>query len=82
LLERFRAEGGDVALFLSPGRDEVLCLGRRDVTLGPNDLLIGDIGGAPVYVDRRADPAALAALVLDVERDLLGLRFVLRPPGP
>ena len=83
LLEQLRTEGGDVALFLAPYvSDEVLCLGRRDVTLGPNDLLIGTVHGCPVYVDRRATRlTAIRALVLDAESSSPGARFVFRVPA-
>lgn len=81
LLDRFRAEAGDVALIVAPRlSDEVLCVGRRDITLGPNDRLIGTVRGCPVYVDRRERAWVDGpAMVLDVERDLAGLKFVFRP---
>lgn len=81
LLERMRTEAGDVVLVVAPRlSDEVLCIGRRDLTLGPNDVLVGRVGGCPVYVDRRAWTAAqLSTMVLDAQPDLLGPKFVLRP---
>lgn len=82
LVERLRVEAGDVALLVAPRLSgDVLCLGRRDVTLGPNDTLVDAVLGCPIYVDRRAYPvAALSTRVLDVQVDSFGPRFVLRSP--
>lgn len=81
LLERLRIEAGDVALVVSPRlSDEVLCVGSRDVTFGPNDVLVARVSGCPIYVDRRAySSAQLSTMVLDAQPDLLGPKFVLRP---
>ena len=83
VLDRLRAEAGDIVLLVSPDvRGEVLCFGRDDITVGPHDLLVATVRGCPVYVDRRAaDLVDLTTAVLDVERDLRGVRFVLRHPG-
>lgn len=83
LLERLQAEAGDVALIVAPRLSgEVLCVGRRDVTLGPNDLLIATVRGCPIYIDRREpSPIDLVAMVLDVDRDVAGLKFVFRQPA-
>ena len=80
LLDRLRGEGGGVVLIL--GRDlgdDVLCLGRRDVVLGPNAVHMATVRGCPIYVDCRSPwLAAVPAILLDVERDVVGLRFVIR----
>jgi len=83
LLERLRLEAGGVALLVAPEvTDEVLCLGRRDFVLGPNDVKIATVRGCPIYVDRRAPSlVSLTTMVLDVETDALGPRFVFRAGG-
>lgn len=82
ILDRLRAEAGDVVLIVAPGlSDEILCVGLRDVVLGPHDVLIATVHGCPIYVDRRTpELAGVPAMVLDVERDIAGWRFVLQPP--
>lgn len=80
LLERLRAEAGEVAVVVAPRlSDDVLCVGLRDLVLGPNDALVATVRGCPVYVDRRHHAAAaLPSMVLDVHADALGPTFVLR----
>lgn len=80
LLERLRLEAGGVALLVAPEvTDEVLCLGRRDFVLGPNDVKIATVRGCPIYVDRRAPSfVSLMTMMLDVETDALGPRFLFR----
>jgi uncharacterized protein (DUF779 family) len=80
LLERLRGEGGGVVLILAPDlSSDVLCLGRRDVVLGPHAVQIATVRGCPVYADRRMPELATAGtIVLDVERDLDGPRFAVR----
>jgi uncharacterized protein (DUF779 family) len=83
LLERLRLEAGGVALLVAPEvTDEVLCLGRRDFVLGPNDVKIATVRGCPIYVDRRASSfRSLRTMVLDAETDALGDRFLVRVSG-
>lgn len=80
LLDQLRAEAGDIALLLAPRlSEEVLCIGRRDLVLGPHDALVATVRGCPIYADRRDVPlAAMRTSVLDVHTDLGGPRFVLR----
>lgn len=80
LLDQMRAESGEVALLVAPRLSaEVLCVGRRDLTLGPHDVRVATIHGCPIYVDRRDVPlSALRSLVLDAQPDLGGPRFVLQ----
>ncbi len=78
LIDRMRVDG-ELMFFVDPNLD-VLCFGRGDLVLGPNDELLGTVRGCPVYVDRRrAGVLPLADATLDVERDLRGPHFVLRP---
>ena len=54
LLERLRAEHGSLAVFQSGGCCEgstPICLPQGELPAGPNDLLLGEVGGTPVYVD-------------------------------
>jgi len=54
LLERLRAEHGRLTIFQSGGCCEgstPICLPEGELPTGPNDLLLGEVGGTPVYVD-------------------------------
>lgn len=54
LLERLRAEHGRLAVFQSGGCCEgstPICLPEGELPTGPNDLLLGELAGTPVYVD-------------------------------
>jgi len=54
LLERLCAEHGRLAIFQSGGCCEgstPICLPEGELPTGPNDLLLGEVGGIPVYVD-------------------------------
>lgn len=75
------AEGGPVA-FVEPadGFGELFCLGRADLAPGTYDVLIGEVAGCPVYVDRRARRVRPSGpLVIDATDELDGPRFELRP---
>lgn len=54
LLERLRAEHGRLAVFQSGGCCEgstPICLPEDELPAGPNDLLLGELAGTPVYMD-------------------------------
>ena len=53
-LGRLKAEHGPLVLFLSGGccdGSSPMCLRDGELLLGPNDLLLGELGGVPFYVD-------------------------------
>jgi uncharacterized protein (DUF779 family) len=53
-LERLTARFGPVMFFQSGGccdGSSPLCLQDGELELGPNDLLLGEVGGAPFYID-------------------------------
>jgi uncharacterized protein (DUF779 family) len=53
-LERLEAEHGPLVLFLSGGccdGSSPMCFPEGELLLGPNDLLLGEAGGVPFYVD-------------------------------
>lgn len=53
-LARLRAEHGPLVLFHSGGccdGSSPMCFRDGDMLLGPNDLLLGDVGGCPFYID-------------------------------
>ena len=55
LLEHLARRHGPVSLHLSGGccdGSSPICLAVGELVLGPHDLLLGDIGGADVYIDR------------------------------
>lgn len=49
-LERLRARHGRLML-VQPDGGRLLCLPRDDLFVGEGDLLLGDVGGTPFYVD-------------------------------
>jgi uncharacterized protein len=54
-LRSLTATYGPVLLFLSGGccdGSSPMCLREGELLLGPNDLLLGEVGGAPFYIDR------------------------------
>src|SRR5687767_13996068 len=53
-LERLTATYGKLILFQSGGccdGSSPLCLTEGELMLGPNDLRLGEVGGAPFYID-------------------------------
>ena len=69
-LRRLQAEHGPLMLFQSGGCCDgslPICLHDGELALGPNDLLLGDLDGCPVYVDTELyERWNRPALVLDV----------------
>ena len=53
-LVRLRAEHGPLVLFQSGGccdGSSPMCFVDGELLLGPNDLLLGEVGGCPFYID-------------------------------
>jgi uncharacterized protein len=56
LIESLAERHGPVALFHSGGsfdEGELRCLTRAELLPSPEDIRVGEVGGAPVYVDGR-----------------------------
>jgi uncharacterized protein len=54
LIERLRARHGPVAFFQSAGCCEgsaPMCFAAGDLPPAPGDVVLGEIGGAPFYID-------------------------------
>ena len=93
MLERLSGVHGPLMLFQSGGCCDgscPVCLPDGELLLGPNDLRLGEVGGAPVWVDREQyrrwrepvlviDVSPGAAGTLSLEGPL-GVHFVTRPP--
>ena len=68
-----------------------VCLAEGEILLGPSDLLVGEVAGCPLYVDRELDARwKEPSFVIDVVEgggDTFslegpdGLQFVSRAPG-
>jgi uncharacterized protein (DUF779 family) len=57
-IERLTAKHGGLMLFQSGGccdGSSPLCLLEGELLIGPNDLLLGEVGGMPVYIDAEQD---------------------------
>jgi uncharacterized protein (DUF779 family) len=57
-IERLTAKHGALMLFQSGGccdGSSPLCLHEGELLTGPNDLLLGEVGGMPVYIDAEQD---------------------------
>jgi uncharacterized protein (DUF779 family) len=57
-IERLTAKHGRLMLFQSGGccdGSSPLCLHEGELLTGPNDLLLGELGGMPVYIDAEQD---------------------------
>jgi uncharacterized protein (DUF779 family) len=69
-LARLRAEHGPLLLFLSGGccdGSSPMCFPEGELLLGPNDLLLGEVGGCPFYIDAdQYERWKRPALVLEV----------------
>ena len=53
-LARLRAEHGPLVLFQSGGccdGSSPMCFADGELLLGPNDLLLGEVGDCPFYID-------------------------------
>jgi hypothetical protein len=54
-IERMTSEHGPIEIFQSGGccdGTSPICLQAGELPSGPNDLLLGELAGAPFYVDR------------------------------
>jgi uncharacterized protein len=54
-LRNLRATFGPLVLFQSGGccdGSSPICLREGELLLGPEDVLLGEVGGVPVYIDR------------------------------
>jgi uncharacterized protein (DUF779 family) len=54
LIERLRAEHGPLVFFQSGGCCEgssPMCLHEGELLVAPSDLLLGEVGGTPFYID-------------------------------
>jgi uncharacterized protein (DUF779 family) len=57
-IERLTAKHGRLMLFQCGGccdGSSPLCLQEGELLIGPNDLLLGEPGGVPVYIDAEQD---------------------------
>ena len=55
VIVRLKARYGSLMFMQSGGccdGSSPMCLREGDLLLGPNDLLLGEIGGCPFYIDR------------------------------
>jgi uncharacterized protein len=58
VVRRLRAEHGEVAFFQSGGccdGSSSMCLTVAEMPPGPNDVQLGEVAGAPVYIDAEQD---------------------------
>jgi len=54
VIDRLSAAQGPLMFFQSAGccdGGSLICLKEGELPLGPDDVLLGEIGGAPVYID-------------------------------
>jgi len=91
---RLRAEYGPLMVFQSGGccdGSSPICMREGELATGPNDLLLGEAGGAPFYIDAEQyrrwnqpqfilDVRAGAAEGFSLE-GLQGVHFVTRSPA-
>jgi uncharacterized protein len=93
-IERLTASHGKLMFFVSGGccdGSSPICLPDGELIVGPNDLCLGEVGGAPVYIDaeqyrrwRRPDllvdvaPGGAGGISLESRA---GLHFVIGSPG-
>ena len=57
-IERLTAKHGELMLFQSGGccdGSSPLCMHQGELLIGPYDLLLGEVGGMPVYIDQEQD---------------------------
>jgi uncharacterized protein (DUF779 family) len=95
LLERLRTQHGDLIVHLSGGccdGSSPMCLMAAEMPPGPADVLLGEVAGAPFYIDADQDarwghpsfevdvaPGAATSFSLEGPE---GVHFVARSPGP
>lgn len=90
-LERLRAEHGPLMLFQSGGccdGSSPMCFPEGELLLGPNDLLLGEVGGCSLHIDaEQYERWKRPSFVLDVApgagsgmslEELHAVHFVLR----
>ena len=98
LIERLRERHGPIAFFHTAAAgphegSEPLCLTRAELLPSPDDLRLGEVGGAPVYVDAaQYERLGRPEFVIDVAEGAASGRFCLggleeqhfvtRPPEP
>ena len=95
VVERLRAVHGELVFFQSAGccdGSAPMCLRAGELPPGPADIHLGDVGGAPFYVDaEQYERWRRPAFVLDVApgaaesfslEGLEGVHFVSRTPAP
>jgi len=93
VIERLAAEHGPLVFLQSGGccdGSSPQCLRRGELLIGPNDLLLGEVGGAEFYVDKDLyERWNRPELVIGVSPDagdtfslegLVGVHFVSLPP--
>jgi uncharacterized protein len=72
VLRNLEATFGPVILFLSGGccdGSSPICLREGELLLGPEDVMLGEVGGVPFYVDREQfERWNRPCLTLDVSR--------------
>jgi uncharacterized protein (DUF779 family) len=95
MIERLRAGHGPLVFFQSGGccdGSSAICLKDGELPLGPHDVQLGEIGGAPFYIDAeqyerwrrprfRIDVAPGAATGFSLE-GLEEVHFISRSPEP
>ena len=86
VIDRLEAAHGALAFFQSGGccdGTSPICLKDGELPAGPNDLRLGDIGGARFYIDsdqyRRWGTPQVNDAIADVEAGRVAARIVLEP---
>jgi uncharacterized protein (DUF779 family) len=95
LIERLREKHGAIVFHQSGGccdGSAAMCLREGDLPPGPDDVQLGEIGGAPFFVDREQyrrwrEPDFLIDVAPGVSggfslEEPEGVRFVSRTPSP
>jgi uncharacterized protein (DUF779 family) len=93
-IDRLRAERGPLMFFQSGGccdGSSPMCFPDGELLIGPNDVLLGEVGGCPFYVDgEQYERWNRPAFVLDVApgagsglslEGLHGVHFALASPA-
>ncbi len=69
VIERLAAEHGPLVFLQSGGccdGSSPLCMRKGDLPIGPNDVLLGEVGPAAFYVDRDLETLGRPRFVIDV----------------